>query len=425
MIMAQRQEPAPYTGPERRSPRNTQAREAFARMAESSTFAATFRSMELGQAPVAAALGALARVNDTADSARSYVREVAGMRSIFQTFDKREFNCYAAEFLEAAGRTIPSLKEPLAKEVIAGLGKAMLNRAYSNTAHTVVDRLLREQATLAEGIRTRLQALQSVPLPVGEDTDTPTHPEHLNGRANRAREENPGWGRVLKWGSAGALGFVAAAVAAIALHSHFKQKPAEPESQKNQIIRVDAGPQDASPTRPDAKTTADVSSGSADSRKPTVLDIKPERAHAKKRPVPHATAKPAPEPIVVVDPAVEEQAQTLATLVIGASGQEEAESLFQHIGPALTPDAGQKPAQRDAGATCPEDVAIRALKKIAAGPDDTKAVRAMWHLARFAERESSQAAANAALQELGASEAVTNSPKRLDYLLIVTQPSRN
>ena len=179
--MVQRQEPSAGNDiPTKRERRKSSeaARTAFAREGAESAFAVTFRSMEIGQTSVADALGIVKRANS--ETVPERVKAVKGMRITFATLDNAPYNQNVADFLEGAASLIPSLRADLATEVIAGLGKAMQNRAYYDVARPAVEKLLQEPDRLTGNLKPCLEALRLMPAPRNHGSFDEDHPTPLD-----------------------------------------------------------------------------------------------------------------------------------------------------------------------------------------------------------------------------------------------------
>ncbi len=402
---------------QRRDPRK---RAEFARRAASSEFSVAFRSMEIGQKPVAEVLAILRQVNDRKTPGMDYSKEEAGVRIIFQTYGKMQYSPQAAELLEAAALSIPSLRRKLADDVTTGLEKAVTNPWYVDTAKSALKKLLEPPVTLPEPVMKRLQAVQAMASTRSLPPDgLIVEPAPLT--RDPATEKTAG--RKAWKGFAIAAGVVLALGLTVYGLSRPKYKDTKPEAAEP--AAAVAAP-DASPQERDAGLAPQDGAAARE----TVLHVKPRQKAAKSPRKPAAatpfnalntTNPPAPVSTARADEGVvDQEAERIAAAIIGASNQEDVDSLFGLLGPVASPDAGRTAVPRDAGATCQEPCRITALKNIASGPDDRKAVTAIGKLAEF-ERQGTDAA-SAALDELGRNPFVTNSPKRLDALLMAMPP---
>ncbi len=468
--MVQRQEPSAGNDiPTKRERRKSSeaARTAFAREGAESAFAVTFRSMEIGQTSVADALGIVKRANS--ETVPERVKAVKGMRITFATLDNAPYNQNVADFLEGAASLIPSLRADLATEVIAGLGKAMQNRAYYDVARPAVEKLLQEPDRLTGNLKPCLEALRLMPAPrnhgsFDEDHPTPLDVPVTGPRAARTdgppaviplpgpapcpdgmimepgpitadpAAENTAWKKAWK-GAAVAVGIIA--IAGLGAFGISKLRHREPES-KTPAAATSTAPArepapDALPKTPDTGTAATRDDGSAGSRERKIVVSKPKTRIARAKPAallpPDAGTAAVPVSIARADAGVDLEAERIAAQLMNSTSLEETDSLFGLLGPvaAGNQDAGRRTTgSPDAGfALCQEACRISALKSVSLGNDDAKAVRAITQLAEFARYDTSQDAAHAVLDRLGENPVIRNSPKRLDALLMALQPARN
>ncbi len=395
------------TGPERR--RWPEARIAFDSAVRKSTFAPAFDRMVAGTATVESVLTVLMIANE-ASAVPEYSKELLAMRSRFRELDVIEDNEHVAGFLKGVALLIPALKEPIAVEVITGLGLAAYNDAYFDIVDKAVDAVLGDPESLSDTKTKRLRDLRAtIDSKRGEHEEnrTVTRPEGVDieqEHREESRQEDDDQESEVPYRSDAERGALVIAKTFCGIMVVYLLI----------MIAGATGHRDESAPQPKTRqpVSAPVQAPPAQKDEPnpvvTVLDVPPSapqerRAPRPRRPKRAVQVPDASPPVQSLNTDAGESPESIAERIINPN-----EGAKERLAAMMNPDAGVQ-----------EERLVGVLKVVAAGNDDELAVIAIDRLNVLA-RQSTQpdSPARKALESLASDASITSNPARSSAIAI-------